>query len=388
MKNIILIFSLSLSFVLNSYSQETIPPRQNISGKTYKADFSISAVPEIDAGVVFGKRFFAHCLSTIPRHFTKGFLSAPPNHILYGPGNDPFLFGAMEFDGAGNLYCISNGFGRPLRKLDTLTGVTDSLGYMTGIHGTNESINGMAYNPQNHTMYIMSFDQSLSYLGNIHSLNLDTRVATYIGNTQVILHDIAINNEGECYGIEAFDHLVKINLTNAETEIIGLTGVNCDSYIQSICFDRETDSLWFSVRNSANGMGELRKINIETGASTLVGAYVPQYPQLVGLSIPFTGMVSVNNIASEIPEHFLLEQNYPNPFNPETKINFSIPKSSNISIVVYDILGNEIEVLLKEFKKAGVYQTSFNGSNLPSGIYFYTLSTDEFTETKKMTLLK
>jgi hypothetical protein len=125
----------------------------------------------------------------------------------------------------------------------------------------------------------------------------------------------------------------------------------------------------------------------------------------------------VQNISSGIPESFNLHQNYPNPFNPVTKIKFSLPLTSPavggissggahiVQLVVYDVLGREVANLIpplwsttpqsrrlveggQEGLKPGTYEVQWDGSNYPSGVYFYTLQTNEFTATRKMVLLK
>ena len=88
------------------------------------------------------------------------------------------------------------------------------------------------------------------------------------------------------------------------------------------------------------------------------------------------------------PAVYSLEQNYPNPFNPLTTISFSIPSSGFTSIKVYDILGNEVATLVNEEKAAGNYEVNFNASNLSSGVYLYRLQAKDFTELKKMILLR
>ena len=98
-------------------------------------------------------------------------------------------------------------------------------------------------------------------------------------------------------------------------------------------------------------------------------------------------------ISNEIPEHFELLQNYPNPFNPSTKIRFSIPPSEgargrNISVIIYDILGRDITILVNEELKPGVYEVQFDGGELPSGVYYYMLTAGNYSETKKMVLIK
>jgi len=105
--------------------------------------------------------------------------------------------------------------------------------------------------------------------------------------------------------------------------------------------------------------------------------------KLVNTSI---GITNTNNI---VPAKYQLEQNYPNPFNPSTTINFSIPASSDVSLKIYDALGKEIATLVNKFLLSGNYSAEFNAySDLTSGIYFYRLISDEYSETKSMMLLK
>ncbi|MBS1515605.1 MAG: T9SS type A sorting domain-containing protein [Bacteroidetes bacterium] len=96
----------------------------------------------------------------------------------------------------------------------------------------------------------------------------------------------------------------------------------------------------------------------------------------------------VRQISSAVPENYSLMQNYPNPFNPVTKINFSIPKSGNAVLKVFNSSGMEVETLVNQNLTAGTYSVDFGNSNLASGIYFYTLSAGGFKETKKMMLVK
>jgi photosystem II stability/assembly factor-like uncharacterized protein len=107
------------------------------------------------------------------------------------------------------------------------------------------------------------------------------------------------------------------------------------------------------------------------------------------------GILTVEPISSEIPKSYSLSQNYPNPFNPSTKIRFSvpsgkfeIPNQSKVKIIVYDLLGREITRLVNEQLKPGTYEVEFDGSNFASGVYYYTLQTESFKETKRMVLIK
>ncbi|HCA43139.1 MAG TPA: hypothetical protein DEP28_07795 [Bacteroidetes bacterium] len=102
-------------------------------------------------------------------------------------------------------------------------------------------------------------------------------------------------------------------------------------------------------------------------------------------SWPLINIQPINNI---IPEKYELKQNYPNPFNPETKIEFSIPGKTNVRIIVYDSKGSEVAKLLQQELGAGIYSVNFEGKGLNSGIYFYRIETDKYSEVKKMVLLK
>jgi hypothetical protein len=110
-------------------------------------------------------------------------------------------------------------------------------------------------------------------------------------------------------------------------------------------------------------------------------------------------IIGVQNISTEVPSAYSLKQNYPNPFNPTTKIKFDIAKFPSfggvpagrggfVTLKIFDALGREVETLVNESLQPGTYETTFDGSKLNSGVYFYKLMTDGFTETKKMLLIK
>jgi hypothetical protein len=106
------------------------------------------------------------------------------------------------------------------------------------------------------------------------------------------------------------------------------------------------------------------------------------------VTIKYSQPVGVNSVSDQIPEKFSLRQNYPNPFNPVTHLEFGISDLGFVSLKIYNILGKEVETLLNENKSAGTYSVEWNASEFPSGIYFYELKINEFSETRKMLLLK
>jgi ligand-binding sensor domain-containing protein len=99
---------------------------------------------------------------------------------------------------------------------------------------------------------------------------------------------------------------------------------------------------------------------------------------------------AVTGVSEEntIPKSYALYQNYPNPFNPSTTIEFDIPEKTNVKLIIYDILGREIETIVDKELEPGKYKLNFNATDLPSGVYFYTLKTPKFTKTNKMLLIK
>lgn len=100
------------------------------------------------------------------------------------------------------------------------------------------------------------------------------------------------------------------------------------------------------------------------------------------------GITSVSNNSSEIPSGYILNQNYPNPFNPVTKIKFEIPEEGLTEIIIYDMLGKEVQTLINRNLEAGRHEVTFDGSNVVSGIYFYKITSGNFSQLKKMVLIR
>ena len=103
---------------------------------------------------------------------------------------------------------------------------------------------------------------------------------------------------------------------------------------------------------------------------------------------PVDEILNVNHLYAEIPVEYKLSQNYPNPFNPATKIIFSVTAPGNVKLIVYDHSGKKVKTILDKTLSPGTYENIFTGDELSSGVYYYTLITKDFTETKKMVLVK
>lgn len=106
------------------------------------------------------------------------------------------------------------------------------------------------------------------------------------------------------------------------------------------------------------------------------------------LLIKYNDVIGISIVSNEISQFFSLSQNYPNPFNPVSRIRFRIPKDSFTKLIIYNALGKEISILINQNLKAGEYIVGFDGSALTNGVYFYKLTAEEFSETKKMVIIK
>jgi hypothetical protein len=165
-----------------------------------------------------------------------------------------------------------------------------------------------------------------------------------------------------------------------------------DSFCQNIIIDASgIIDTFYQLQQGLPGLNlylHLRSINANGNGPWSICYLVHLYFQ--------GGIIKISNT---IPDKFSLFQNYPNPFNPTTKIKFDIPLSRgvprfpsgrgvSVKLTIYDLLGCEVAVLVNEQLKPGTYEIEFDGTNYPSGVYFYKLTTNDFSETKKMVLKK
>jgi hypothetical protein len=261
--------------------------------------------------------------------------------------------------------------------------------------------------------YSWSSDSSVVYLSqdnaiaeyNIFTKTIDTLVSHSEGD--IILNlDYNIKEDLLAYTIEnkfyIFDNKSKTSIFEFETSTMGwveiydlkwnedetkiaFLGYDYTNPI-SVIYIYETDSnKVFVAQNSGYGLKtSLQWLNNDTLL------YIADN-DLYGYDI--SGITDVDDNLSSLPNKFILEQNYPNPFNPSTVIKYSIPtdmksEMSNVKLVVFDILGREVITLVNETKKAGKYEVTFDALNLTSGIYFFTLQSGKYKESKKMILLK
>lgn len=191
--------------------------------------------------------------------------------------------------------------------------------------------------------------------------------------------------------LNTFNYPIRaLQFFNTNTGII--SGGNVYSEAGGIYTTVDGGSNWNLDVNTAAEMFSINTVNVgsdstdvwcvgSTGGST--GFNGKAYKTRIG-----NPTTNVQNISTGIPENYKLFQNYPNPFNPSTIINYSIPNKGHVSLTIYDDLGRDIITLVNEIKNAGNYLVEFNGSELPSGVYFYRIQSGNFTKVKKMMLIK
>ncbi|MFA4907790.1 MAG: T9SS type A sorting domain-containing protein, partial [archaeon] len=162
-----------------------------------------------------------------------------------------------------------------------------------------------------------------------------------------------------------------LRIANRTSEKIALkiTGVENFSGLEIALINRQTNKVERLTSNST----------VAIPANLVDGRYL----------LVFGNQQTISELVKNLtPNTFRLAQNHPNPFNPMTTIRYQIPEATTVNLKIFDVLGNEVATLINETKPAGEYQIVFDGTNVPSGIYFYQLSTGRYSETRKMILMK
>jgi hypothetical protein len=199
-----------------------------------------------------------------------------------------------------------------------------------------------------------------------------------IGSTN--LYTITINRSGYSGahgGVDIAVRLGTLSTTGSNSLLQLLSGEL--TQVSRLTFSGGTVSVQFTyVAPSTPG--------IDTIWSNVVAGYSNGWNYSPEKRVVVMGVTGIEKNSQAV--EYKLNQNYPNPFNPKTVISFSIPKESNISLIVYDILGNRVADIFEGKMEQGNHEVSWNAANFSSGIYFYTLKTEEITLTKKMILAK
>ncbi len=182
----------------------------------------------------------------------------------------------------------------------------------------------------------------------------------------------------------------RTSLFNKYIEAIAVYGNNIFAAADNI---GGTGGIYFSSNNGNNWSLKNEGFNITP--SQFYSLTIANNLVLTGASLnnslwqrPLSEIVNVQNVGTEIPSSYSLEQNYPNPFNPRTVISFQLSVDSKVLIKVFDVQGREVQTLVNERLSVGTYQTEWDASAYPSGVYFYKLQAGDYSETKRMMLVR
>ncbi|HMQ78833.1 MAG TPA: T9SS type A sorting domain-containing protein [Ignavibacteria bacterium] len=311
----------------------------------------------------------------------------------------------LKIDSIGNLQWHKTFYSTYWKNFDCITKTNNNDGYLIG--GFNKNFQSdtskailLKVNYSGDSLWQKQYE--LNIISNVESIN---KISTgyLIGSTNLIDNTVnysilKVNEIGEILfqkSISSTNNLLILNdlkIINSNKYVIagryGSIGhifiVDSNGIMLGEEFYNSPDFLTIrSILPISNGDILFAGAVDFDSVSTKRDVYALRTDSLLNAPPPI-GVINMNN---KIPKYFKLFQNYPNPFNPVTNIKFEIPKDVIVSIKIYDVLGREV-FSFNEYKKAGIYEVQFDGSNFASGMYFYKLETDGFTDTKKMVLLK
>ena len=324
----------------------------------------------------------------------------------------------LKYDASGNVVFRQTSGGEGEDKAWGIAVDDDSFIYITGYH-TNSSFDTDCYTAKYDSTGVLVWEQNFDGTGNSEDKAWGIAVdddAVYITgsstdltnnvNFVTIKYDLSGNTEwtsfydGTGNGRDQANAigLIEQNGSTTAIAVVGESwGVNGNYDYAAVRYNSSTGSELsvnrYSMSETTDDIAVDLAISVQNGKIYLTG-----YSQLIIESmfrsssitsvmyLPLNSEIKNNEV--NVPHSFELKQNYPNPFNPSTKISFSIPQNSQLSLVVYDLLGRTVDVLLQGELKAGNYELEYSNSSLSSGVYFYELKAGSFRDIKKMVLLK
>ncbi|MCH7965765.1 MAG: M6 family metalloprotease domain-containing protein [Bacteroidetes bacterium] len=296
---------------------------------------------------------------------------SPRNNKLYAVRSNPFESQILVVDG---LQGVSYGF--PTFDLPNMVAIAfNTLGTLYGALETGE---------------IYSIDLTDGTYEYVSTAQIEITAITF----EPMTNDLWATVKGG-FGSPK-DKIYKIELATGDTTYVGQTGLN-NATTNDLAFDE--NGVLYGIKGTGSQVSDLFTIDVITGEGTIIGSVGLQ--ALTGLAYAETGIV--NDVQDDennntIPTDFALSQNYPNPFNPSTSIEFSVPVDANVTLTIYNLLGQVITTLVNREISAGNYSvvwngTDINGLQVSSGIYFYEMKTNgnngtAYSQMKKMVFLK
>jgi hypothetical protein len=281
-----------------------------------------------------------------------------------------------------------------------------SAGWKEKLHTVNKSdIILIKHDSSGHQLWIKTYDGTANGNDVIVSMQADTSGNIYVtGVTEGLLSnkDI-ITAKYDATGNILWQNIYNDELSNyidqpAEMVIDGKANIYIvgsslsdatNGDLLMIKYDYNGIQKWLQKYSYKGGQCSGFSIALDYNSNILVEGAIDTAAENNSLvTLKYSQSTEVQQISTSLPNKFHLSQNYPNPFNPNTVISFQLPVAGFVKLKVFDLLGREIANLVNENLSAGSYKYDFNASALPSGIYFYKLETENFSETRKMVLVK
>ncbi len=347
----------------------------------------------------------------------KYYVTGIPVSIKSVPSGYLYLSGYSGTSGAGTQYTLikldTSGTSKWVRNYYSDPSGPNVNTAMTINNSENIFITGFSRKPAGDTDYTTikydssgNIDWSISYgdttLRNNEPTSIvsDNSGSVYVtglsrGNgTGVDYATVKYNNNGIQQWIQRYNGVANgDDIANAMT-----IDNNSNVYVTGSSIGIGTEYDYATIKyNSAGVMQWVIRFNDSVNANDYANAivtdnsgnvYVAGEGNNEFMTVKYSQPTGINPISSDIPKSYSLSQNYPNPFNPSTKIKFGVPKNGVVHLVIYDAIGREVSTLVNEQLNAGTYEAEWNALNFPSGVYFSKLVSGDYSETKKLVLVK
>ena len=319
-------------------------------------------------------------------------------------------YAVVKYNSAGTEQWVAR-YNGPSDSYDISTDIiTDISGnvYVTGYSYDNVSLEDYAtikYNSSGEQQWVSKYNGASGKFDIANSITTDNA-----GNVFVTGYSYDVNSS-EDYATVKYNSAGGqqwVSLYNGSGNDFDIatsikSDVNGNVYVAGYSYGTGTQEDFATVKYNSNGDQQWAEIfNGDADSSDIAASlaidqsgniYTSGYSYVTSsgfdfITIKYSQTVGVNQISGNLPEKFLLEQNYPNPFNPNTNIRYTIEEAGYTSLTVYNSVGIELSALISENLQAGSYSAEFNAENYPSGVYYYKLTSGDFTQVKKMILLK
>ena len=325
---------------------------------------------------------------------------------------------------SGTMYATSDATdGGRVFTVNTNTGATTLIGPTTA-----NQITGLAVHPS--TKDLLGIDPNGSSIGTLYKLTTSGYYAQSIGSIfGNNLRGLSFKNDSTFYAATTLGIIYKVKYPSCETTQVANTGLR----VGGLAINPKSGELWLAARPVIGAKDGIYKVDVGTGTATLLGKtglavqtntiLFDKNGKLYGVSqsgtdpcnliVIDTATIAASVIgtmgnagiqalalspdaaagakpqaAPAVPTRFALDQNFPNPFNPTTVIQFSVPKTSRVTLTVYDALGRVVATLVDGIRQPGIHQSRLDASRLASGVYYYRLKAEQFDDIKRMLLLK